>query len=71
MNLEMQKALEQDGENLRGLTGQDHGPIADFDLDAWIASLDAPTINGFKCRFCGRDYNKERVLSKHLARYHS
>lgn len=33
---EMQKALEADGEKLRQLTGEDHGPIF---IDGWFTDM--------------------------------
>lgn len=69
-NLEMQKALERDGEKLRGLTEQDHGPYFDVDIDAWIEGLSgAPDRTAYICPGCGRIYNKERVMRKHQTRY--
>lgn len=37
---EMMKALEADGEMLRQMTGEDHGPW-DLDDDEWLAELEA------------------------------
>lgn len=51
----MMKALEADGEKLRQLTGEDHGPIflADEDeisdnpaFEAWLQILEADVIQG-------------------------
>lgn len=33
MDKEMQRALEADGEKLRALTGEDHGPVEDWPPD--------------------------------------
>lgn len=53
-DLEMQKALEADGEKLRQLTGEDHGPFDDdFTLEptderityrGYVITYDAPPI---------------------------
>jgi len=37
----------------------------------WIKKLgEFPTPVVFVCPVCGRTYNKDRVMQKHLSRYH-
>lgn len=48
---EMMKALEQDGEKLRQLTGEDHGPVFLSDGCEHVFEVDGPAPG--RCTFCG------------------
>lgn len=58
MNREMMKALEADGEKLRQLTGEDHGPWGVCDGCGAFVPLDElslttfPELEGFTCEEC-------------------
>lgn len=65
MDKEMMKALELDGEKLRQLTGQDHGPEfwadcpecgGEGSIDVWESvskwSIDPPSAHPVPCQAC-------------------
>lgn len=77
MDKEMQKALEADGEKLRQLTGEDHGPYFDYwpwqpsegracDCGSFNVEQAACAPNGiratmFQCVDCGRQWTEPEM----------
>jgi hypothetical protein len=63
MDKEMMKALEADGEKLRQLTGEDHGPyFFDIDDDLW-ADLEAAEARMAKAM--RPDYSRKGIFRDH------
>lgn len=61
MGKEMQKALEADGEKLRQLTGEDHGPEfyyddSDEDDEMWEAEMNCSMDRHGQCGQAGSEY---------------